>query len=189
MLSAHHAAASINLEFRPVNPVVLPGQQVDVGLYAVSDDQTNQLLSAIQMIFTWQPFHLTLMGVNGTGAPPLTYSGFPTSGHFGLNELPVPQDGDGFYLALSFTPVAATPLGTLITTFNFTAQSPTSGPTAVGMLLAGGEGGQTIVASGSVPGLNVTGTLSPGYITIVPAPATAGLLCGGLLLFRSRRRR
>lgn len=186
---SRQAGAAINLEFRPVDAVVSTGQQVQMQLFAVSDDQTNQLLSAIQLIFAWQPLHLTLTGNSTIGAPPLAFSGFPASGHFGLNEAAIPQDGDGFYLALSFSPIAASPSGTLITTLNFNALAPTAA-TSVDILSTGGLGGQTIVASGSVPGLNVTGTLTGGVVTIVPGPGGVAMICGGLaMLTRSRRRR
>ena len=185
----HQAAADINLEFRPVSAVVSTGQQVQMQLFAVSDAQTDQLLSAIQLVFAWQPMHLTLTGTSAVGAPPLAFSGFPASGHFGLNESPIPQDGDGFYLALSFSPIAATPAGTLITTLNFNALAPTVG-TSIDILSSGGVGGQTIVASGSVPGLDVTGTFTSGVVTIVPGPGGVAMICGGLAIFtRSRRRR
>ena len=52
--------AEINLAFRPMEQTVSVGDTVSIGLYAVSDDNTTQLLSAIRLLFAWQPAFLQL---------------------------------------------------------------------------------------------------------------------------------
>ena len=66
----------------------------------------------------------------------------------------------------------ADPLGTLITTLEFEALSPTD-ETPVGFLRTGGDPPlDTIVFDGLVPNLDVTGELLGATIQIVPAPST-----------------
>ncbi len=161
------ALGDINLEFRPADQsVTLAEDAVSVGLYAVSDSAENQLLSAIQAIVQWDPSSLRLIGVD---RPPPYGPGFIPD-PFGLNESDPPQDGDGIYIAFAplGTPVAATPDGTLITTLLFEPLAVTPG-TAVSLLeTAGSPPTQTIVFDGTVPNLDVTGSLSGAVVEILP---------------------
>lgn len=86
------AAAVIDLEFRPMQQTALVGETIGLGLYAVSDDDTNQSFSAVQAIFEWQPGFLQLLGLDSAGAVDLLSSGFPINDPFSLNEV-VPQIG------------------------------------------------------------------------------------------------
>jgi hypothetical protein len=170
-LAAAPAAANINLELRPTLQTVFlgPEAQVEVGLYAVSDDESDQFLSAIDAIIQWDPGFLQLLGNHGEGAVTLIASGFPAD-PFNLNEADPPKDGDGMYVAWAplGVPVAATPEGSLITTFVFEPLVYTPA-TPVNILAAAGDPvGHTIVFDGSEPGLNVTGTLSGCLIEILP---------------------
>ena len=51
----------VNLELRPVEPPVRVGDVVEIGLYAVSDDQTDQIVRGMQVILQWDPVHLGLV--------------------------------------------------------------------------------------------------------------------------------
>ena len=163
------ALAGINLDFRPPGQTVSIGDTVNVGLYAVSDDETDQLLVAANVILSWDPNFLQLLGNDDTDAVPLISSGFPGNDLFNLNEVVPPQDGDGLYVAFAplGNPVAATPEGVLLTTFQFLALVA-SPQTPVDILESAGDPeGETIVFDGTVPNLDVTGTLTGGVVEIV----------------------
>ncbi len=171
------ALANINLEFRPPSQNVVTGNTANIGLYAVSDDETDQLLMSAQVIIAWDPSFLQLLGIDHTGAVPLESSEFPANDPFNLNEVVPPQDGDGLYVALAplGDPVAATPEGTLLTTFQFLTLAETP-QTAVDILeCAGDPEGHTIVYDGTVPNLDVTGTLTGAIVVIVSGPVPVAL--------------
>ena len=56
------AQADINLEWRPATQAVDLGSTVAVGLYAVSDDDSEQSLSSMDVIVQWDPERLALVG-------------------------------------------------------------------------------------------------------------------------------
>ncbi len=166
------ALANIDLEFRPPGQTASVGDTVNIGLYAVSDDETDQLLAAAQVIISWDPSYLQLLGNDDTGAVPLLSSGFPSNDPFNLNEVVPPQDGDGLYVAFALlgNPVPATPEGVLLTTFQFLALADTP-QTPVDILESGGDpAGETIVFDGTVPNLDVTGTLIGSVVEIILEP-------------------
>ena len=170
------ALANIDLELRPLSQTVSIGDTVNVGLYAVSDDDTDQLLQAVQVIISWDPNFLQLLGNDDTGAVPLLSSGFPANDPFNVNEVVPPQDGDGMYVAFApfGNPTAATPQGIRLTTFQFLALADTP-QTLVDILASGGnpEGG-TIVFDGTVPNLDVTGDISAiALVTITQSSCPA----------------
>jgi hypothetical protein len=172
LIVGHYAApgqALINLEWRPMSQTTQVDDVVEIGLYAVSDDpETDQLMSAMDVIFAWDPVYLEFLGLDCTGCPPWLFSGF-SNDPFGLNETIPPQDGDGLYTALAplGVPVAATPGGTLVTTFQFRARAVTDETWVEILEEAGSPLGRTIVYDGTVPGLDVTGTLGSAQIVIV----------------------
>lgn len=162
------ARADIDLEWRPDTTAVNVGDVVDIGLFAVSDSPTEQLLAGMGVVIAWEPAFLRLVGVDDTGAVPLLFSGFPAD-PFDLNETIPPQDGDGFYQALAplGDPVAATPDGTLITTFRFESIAPVS-VTVFAILAEGGSPvTQTVVWDGVIPNNPVTGSLGEAQITVI----------------------
>ncbi len=166
------ALANINLEYRPPSQTVLIGDTVNIGLYAVSDDQSDQLLMSAQVIIAWDPNFLQSLGNDNTGAVPLQSSDFPANDPFHVNEVVPPKDGDGLYVALAplGNPVAATPAGTLLTTFQFLALADTP-ETPVDILESAGDPeGHTIVYDGTVPNLDVTGELFGATVTILAEP-------------------
>lgn len=167
--SASTAPASINLEWRPVGQTVLVDDVVHLGLYAVSDSGNNQLLSAIDLLFSWDPNKLELQGLDPTGGAGLLFSGFPVNDAFNLNEVVPPQDGDGYYNALANfgSSVAATPSGTLLTTFLFRALAETPSTQVLIEETAGSPESRTVVFDGTIPNTDVTGTLGSATVTIV----------------------
>lgn len=173
LCSAAPGVANINLELRPASPnASVACGIVNIGLFAVSDSDGDQSLSAAQVIFAWDPEFLQLLGIDDTGAVNLGSSFFPLDDPFGLNEVVPPQDGDGLYLA--FAPigevVSATPEGTLLTTFRFQPLAVTS-QTSVDILETGGRPPtQTKVFDGKVPGLNVLGSVSGSVVAILESP-------------------
>ncbi len=187
------ATADINLELRPLAPTAAVGQTVEAGLYAVSDSDLDQLFSAMDVILGWTPESLQFLGIDSTGAVPLNdLSGIPAGDPFNLNEVVPPQDGDALYQALAplSNSVAATPAGTLLTTFQFTAVASTPG-TVIDILASGGGPmvGHTTVFDGTTPGTDVTGTLSGTSVEVVPEPpALALLLVAGSVMWRRMRR-
>ena len=112
---------------------------------------------------------LELVGTDGTGAVTWLAAGFFANDPYNLNETVPPLDGDGIFSGLApfGNPIAATPEGTLLTTFQFEALCDTNG-TPVDIMETGGSPlGQTTVFDGSVPNLNVTGSLMGAEVQIV----------------------
>jgi hypothetical protein len=172
-LAATPAAAEINLELRPTFQTVwylTTDPEVEVGLYAVSDDGTTQYFSAIQAIIQWDTEYLTLLGHHGADAVPLVGSSFPIPDPFGLNDADPPADGDGMYVALAplGAPIGATPDGVLVQTFVFEPLQYTPATPVNIAASAGSPPGDTIVFDGEIAGLPVTGTLSGCLIQIIP---------------------
>ena len=161
--------AAVNLELRPGSQTVSAGQPVEVGLYAVSDsDEMSQLLSALQVVFRWDPAILQLTGLEDSDEVAMLISTLPFPDPHGLNEVNPPQDGDGIYLGLAQlgVPVEATPGGALVTTFQFLALTDTPS-TLVEIADAGGKPeGATTVFSGTIPNLDITGTLGSAKVTV-----------------------
>jgi hypothetical protein len=115
------------------------------------------------------------MGVDDTGGPPSSGSGFPwPTDDYGLNESNPPQDGQGHYIfwAALGNPAEATPEGALICTFLFEALAATlSTPVDIVEVV---NNHRTRVIDGTVPGLIVTGDLSGATVTIVYCPDCPG---------------
>jgi hypothetical protein len=170
-LATAPAAAEINLEMRPSFQIVYLGldDTVEIGLYAVSDDETDQLLSALDAVIQWQPGFLQMVG-NVEDNMDLMFSGYFLNDPYGLNEADPPKDGDGYYTAWAMPGVdlPATPEGTLITKFVFEPLAVTPG-TPFDIPATGGDPpGETVVWSGDEPNTPVTGTLSGAVVEIKP---------------------
>ena len=177
VLAAQSAAqAAINLVLRPLNQTVYVSDPVHLGLYAVSDSPGNQLMSAADVLFTWNPAYVELVGLDQSGATPLLWSLFPIVDPWGtINESIPPTDGEGLYQAYANlgSPVVATPAGTLLTTLQFSALAATGpGGTDIAIVATLGDGSATTVYGGTTPNFDVTGTLGTAHIVIrIPLPA------------------
>ena len=179
--AASPARGNVNLELRPVESAVRTGDLVEIGLYAVSDDETDQIVRGLQVILQWDPLHLELAGLIDNGPYEWLFSGFfDDSGGDGLNAdcgpdtfcdpytgLPY-NDGNAYYQAgANFDePASATPDGLLVTTLLFNALEYTY-TTEVWLPPAFGESTTTQVF-GDLPAEDVTGTLGSTFITINP---------------------
>ncbi len=182
LVAASTARADINLVLQLNDKSAGCGDLVEVALSVVSDDAGDQLTTALQVILSWDAASLVLVGHFDTGAP-LEYSDFPDD-PFGLNEDDPPLDGDGIYVA--FAPlgetIAATPAGTLITTFVFGALVPTASTPIDILATAGSPACQTIVFDGTVPNEDVTGTLTGATAFVTPATfCPEDLNCDGIV--------
>ena len=155
---------------------------MDVSLYAVSDNQSNQAMAAMDVILSWDPAVLQLQGVDTQGQYPYEwlFSGFPDDHQLdGLNN--TWNDGNALYEALAQLGQAAyaTPQGLLVTKLRF-RKLHVGTPTTVAMLPSYGQYTHTVVYDGVVPGLAITGTLTPANFT----PAARGdLNCDGVVTF------
>ncbi len=166
--------AAINVEFRCDDPMVV-GETVSVEVYLVSDDETHQLASD-EIIITWDIFALQLEGAADNPALPINpfFAMFPD--FLPLNDSLI--DGNAMYIALAWggDPIIATQSGTLLTTFTFTVLS--DGETFVDVPAATADPlGVTVIWSGEIPNLPVTGMLTGTVIggPVQPEPCGADL--------------
>lgn len=151
--------ANINLDLRPDNQIATVGSTVNLTLYAVSDSAQNESIGAMDVIITWDPAKLQLVGFTNAGNGYAWFqSGFLLPG--GLNASY--SDGDAIWTAFAQPgmPAYATPAGLKVTTFQFTALATTPATAVAIPRNRGGE--QTTVYDGVLPNTDVTGTLDPG---------------------------
>lgn len=170
LMPAVVAGAAVDVEFRVECDTYEVGDDVRVGLYAVSDlPSGNQLISALEVIFEWDETVLRLDGLSTSGGPGLVFQGFPTTDYGGLNEADPPQDGDGMYVGLGplGTPIQASPSGRLITVFVFEALASSNSTDVLPVATGGSPLQGTIVYSGVTPNVEVTGVLSGDDVEIV----------------------
>jgi hypothetical protein len=158
--------ANVDVEFRAVEGTVAVGETANLGLYLVSDDQTDQLVSAAQMVFTWEPQYLQLLGLDYTGAVEVLSASFPSFNP--LNEAVPPQDGNGMFIVMASLghPIAATPEGALLATFQFEALQETSGTLVDVVPTFDDPPDESIVYDGTVPNWPVTGSLTGDMIVV-----------------------
>lgn len=157
----------IDIELRPMSTSVAVGEQVELGLYLVASGP-DQSFAAAEIIIEWPPGRLELLGLDNTGAESLLSSAFPMPDPYMLNEASPPADGDALYVALaSFgTPTVASESGTLLTTFRFSAIVESAAASVEIAEQGGSPEGETVVFSGAVPNLDVTGDLRDATIEI-----------------------
>lgn len=171
LVAAAVVTADVNLELRPVQTYYRVGESVHIGLYAVSDSASNQPMSAMDVILTWDPSALLLVGVINNGPYAwLNSTFFPDSGGDGLNN--TFNDGDAKYTALAQfgNPAQATPAGLLVTTLHFQAVGP-SPQADVNMPATMGNFSLTAVYGHPDVASQVTGQLIPGSLVVCIAAA------------------
>ncbi len=164
------AYGNIDLELRPEQAIISPCNILDVGVYAVSDDEGDQYLSVIEMVFSWDPAVMQLVGLDDAGTVDLLGISFPPFDPFHLNEAVPPQDGDGLFQALAnpiIGPPPATPEGSLVGTLQFQLLGPDPAAEVVIERSGGKPVGFTIVYGVDAPLQNVTGTLLNAHVQIV----------------------
>lgn len=179
LLAASESQSAINLEWRPFEKIARPGEFVDIGLYAVSDNGLNQPISAMDVLLQWDASTLSLVGVVNNGSYSWFQSAFlPDGGLDGLNNSFA--DGDAKYTALAQfgNPAMATPAGILVTTVRFQAQvtTPLNNVTIPAML---GQSSHTAVYGTAFPGQNVTGTRGVAGVMICAGAADGDINLDG----------
>jgi hypothetical protein len=193
--------ALIDLDFRPDYQHVPKGSIVSIKLFAVSDNSSNQLLSAMDVVIRWDPNFLNPISFTNVGNG---YS-WQSSGFFPGSINNSLADGDAMWTAWARPgdPAAATPAGLHVTTFRFTALANTLSTTVE--IVPSFNGFQTVVFDGTIPNTPVTGQLDSTSITItpwvpppggpigshsesVPEPTTFSALGAALLAYRLSRR-
>jgi len=166
LVVAPESHALIDLEWRLACQSVTPGAPVEIDLYAVSDDPTDQSIAAIDVIIIWDIDVMQLTGVNDNGPYSWTFSGFPDDSNLdGLNDSW--DDGNAFYSAYAQlgVPAYATPEGLLVTTFQFSTTAQ-PGFTWLRIPREVGQYSSSRVFDGEVPGLEVQGTLNRATIGV-----------------------
>lgn len=161
--------ARINLEWRPLEQTVGVGAPVRIGLYAVCNPGETQLFRAADVVFAWDPNCLQFLGIDNTGAVPLLSSTLPANDPYHLNGPTVPPtDGDGYYLAWAHlgNPLIITDQGSLLTTFRFTALTPTPATLVTIPPFGGNPVLNTRVFGGQEAGQIVTGSLGTASVSI-----------------------
>jgi hypothetical protein len=187
---AAHADSLIGLELVGPSGTVTVGQTFPVTLRAKREPATKggvigDKFIAVDCILDWDPTKLKLMGLSTAGSVPLLSSSFPSPSvdYTGINEAAVPQDGDALYYALAQlgNPVTVPTTGVQIVTFNFRVESSfLSTDIQVLDSLTVIEPASSVVYDGTVPGLDVTGTLSAATIS-QPFPNTGDLDGNGIV--------
>ncbi len=172
--SAPSVRADVHLEWRPGTQQVGVGDYVYIGLYAVSDDGTDQAVGGVDAILSWDPRVLSLLGHENNGPYQWMLSWFPDdSGLDGLND--TWSNGNAFYQCLRKAapnlPAEATPEGLLVTTFVFEAVGPATATRITLLPESGGDfNTSTRVLDGFNAGIFITGQLGKSTVAV--------LLCG-----------
>ena len=173
--------AKLNLVLAQPETNIQVGDEFEIPLMVSAATEPQRYVVA-DIVFAWNPEHIQFMGISHVGSHPLiwtAFSGLPycqpgqTSGcgdYYGLNELPIPQDGNGLYFGYNILGsmfIVSDPVQ--IVRFKFKALAPVSA-TEVQLLpqYTVNYTAKTIVYGGNIPGLGVTGTLTNAVVTIVP---------------------
>lgn len=166
-------AALVNLEWRPEISAVCAGEQVTVGLYAVSNSPAAHTVSAMDVVMLWDAGRLGAP-LLGPKQPYWLSDGFFQASPGGINVSL--DDGDAMYTAWANfgAPVQVTSAGLLCVEMTFTAQLP-AGPTVVQIVPSFGQYSQTRVFDGSSPNTDIKGTLGAAQIVVFPSEAAASV--------------
>lgn len=176
--SSSLADSQINLSLVGPTTAVAVNQIFDVKLRATQEVIGSNLVGtsfvAIDCILQWNPAQLQLIGLTTAGSVPLLSSYFPTpaNDYTGINEAAPPADGSALYYALAplGNPVQVPLTGVQVTTFRFKARVPFSSSTInIVPTMTVTNPADTIVYDGTVPGLDVTGTLTPAVVLQPPS--------------------
>jgi hypothetical protein len=173
--------AKLNLVLAQPETNIEVGETFEIPLMVSAATEPQRYVVA-DIVFAWNPEHLQFLGISHVGSHPLiwtSFSGLPycqpgqTSGcgdYYGLNELPIPQDGNGLYFGYNILGsmfIVSDPVQ--IVRFKFKALAPVSA-TEVQLLpeYTVNYTAETIIYGGNIPGLGVTGTLTNAVVTVVP---------------------
>lgn len=169
--------ANINLELRVSSSTVSVGDTVEVGLYTVSDDETNQSFGGFQVMIGWDADVLMLTGMIANGIPWDLFRQDDCGLDQLSNELCPPDEGclstggvpcnDGDARLDTFRPAdaLATPEGALGATLVFQAIGPGSSA-RVWIIPVAGPLSETRVVANDPENPFVTGTLGELFLTV-----------------------
>lgn len=163
------AAAEVDLVWSPPTRAVLVGTVFEIDLFAVTENGQQQTIAAMDVVLTWDPQRLLLLGMVDNGPYDWLSSGFGLRDPGGLNESLL--DGDAQYTALSAlgNPAVATANGLLVTTIQFFALSEAD-VTDVVIEESLRATAFTRVFGGDTPNQVVTGELHSASVTIIRRP-------------------
>ena len=83
--------AAVDLKWQPTQALLVLGETAEISLYAVSDSPEDQNVSALQVILTWDPLHLELLGnIDPCGSDPCP----PNTYNWLSSRFPVDSNGD-----------------------------------------------------------------------------------------------
>lgn len=167
ILSAQ-AEAAVDLMFRPAYKALRVGDQLELGLYAASNNGMNQKMSAMDVVILYDHAKIGFSNFYPDGAPyHWKMEGFlsPSPDNINLSL----DDGNMRYTAWAQLgiPAIATPRGLLVTMFEFFAVEPAARTTIDIPLNYGNV--MTRVFDGTVPNTIINGAFRPAKIMIVPA--------------------
>lgn len=180
-IAQNNPDAKLNLVLAQPETNIQVGETFEIPLMVSAATEPQRYVVA-DIVFGWNPEHLQFLGISHEGSHPLiwtSFSGLPycqpgqTTGcgdYYGLNELPIPQDGNGLYFGYNILGsmfIVSDPVQ--IVRFKFKALAPVSA-TEVQLLpeYTVNYTAETIVYGGNIPGLGVTGTLTNAVVTVVP---------------------
>ncbi len=162
------ARSAVNIEWRPGYQAVNAGDVLEVGLYAVSDNGDLHPISAMDVIMLCDTAYLSFQNLTPEGEQYDWFDdGFMSPSPDGLNN--ALGDGDMIYTALAQlgVPAQITARGMRVTTLVFEAQLPVC-RTLISLPESYGTQAVTRVLDGTIPNLDVKGTLGSARIMIVP---------------------
>lgn len=172
LVSAAAAPGEVDLSWAPQPRTIAAGVTFEINLIATADmpGGQDQAVSAMDVIVSWNPAALELIGIVDVDPPIWWVSGFlPDPELDGLNN--TFADGNALYTALANPGPAnaphATPDGLTVVTFRFVSLAETD-PTQIVIEPSLGDFSVTRVFGTDFPNQNVTGDLSNALVTIVP---------------------
>lgn len=156
--------ANINLLWLPATQTVDANTVVQIDLYAVADSETDPNITAMDVVLTWDPGALELIGVVDNGPYVWLASDFLRNAD-GLNLTFL--DGDAVYTALANLdqPPDAGGAGLWVTTFQFRALRRTVATTVV-IEPSLGLNSVTVVFGDDYLEQDVTGALGQATVTV-----------------------
>lgn len=169
--------ADINLELRVSSSTVRVGDAVEVGLYAVSDDETDQPFAGLDAMIGWDTDALRLIKFVDDGITWIQFEQDDCDLDQLSNELCPPNpgclssggapcnDGDARLTMWRLPDAIATPEGALAATFVFQAIDPASSA-RVWLIPIAGPVSETRVISGNPEDPLLTGTLGELFVSI-----------------------
>lgn len=173
--------AEINLEWRPATAILAVGEEVRLGLYAISTTDDGRPISAIEVILAWDAPSLDFLDHVNDGPYEWSSSELPVKDIDGLNADLL--DGDAYYVAFAQfgEPALPTREGLLVASFEYRALTPDV-DAIVEILPAAGRFTQSAVWDAELPGVNIVGDLGAVHLSIRcsnHSECSDGVFCNG----------